>query len=165
MSKIKLEISTIYIFLIYLHLVITISKEYMWSKTSLLFSFLGYDTIWQRFSALLQKAMPGHTHSDWYTVSSSCMGAIQEVWQFSLISKGKLHASWKWEFSVVFDWQRTGPVPFQLLHKNILSYQTRTISEEVNIFELEKADETEKREPKSAAKYCLWRKIIFFSSA
>jgi len=29
MSKIKLEISTIYIFLIYLHLVITISKEYM----------------------------------------------------------------------------------------------------------------------------------------
>lgn len=146
MSKIKLKISTTYIFLIYLQVVITICREYMWSKSSLLCSFLGYDTTWHKFLAQLQKVMLGHTHSDWYTLLSSCMGAIQKVWQFSLVSKGTLHALWKWEFSAVFEWQRTGPSPFQPLHKDTLPYQTRTISKALDIFELEKRQTEQKKE-------------------
>lgn len=50
---------------------------------------------------------------------------------------------WKLKFSTVFDWQRTGPVPFQLLHKDILPYETTS---KVEIFELKKRQMKQKRE-------------------
>ena len=34
--------------------------------------------------------------------------------------------------------QRAGPVPFSLIHRDVLTYQTKRISKEVDLSELEK---------------------------